>query len=207
MGAPSTPILDDFSSPALAGWTQPTWDCSTGFTASAGTLRATTPGVSDTGGIVWTDAFPAGDLEAYIEMDNGPHNGQELNLQLSNDPVNMQGYGLLVESAAGNWTIRRWVDNFTQTGIASGVQAIAAGEQVCIQRIGTEVNLWIFTGGSWVQFESIVDATYMDVAYIGIKDFDGTNIYGPVGGGNPVEAAVGYIPVPFPPTIHGRGAA
>lgn len=180
MGAPSTPILDNFSG-TLANWTQSAWGSGANFIISGGLLAS--PGGGS--GMNWTAPFSAGDLEAYVTLANGPHNGCEAHVMLSQSAPNMQGYGLMFDNAAGNYELRRWSDSFTQTSIASGTRAVAAGDKIAIQRIGTAVNLWHFSG-SWTQFNSVVDATYMGTQYVGIKDFGNTNTYDDYGGGNPI---------------------
>lgn len=182
MGAPSTGILDDFSGP-LSAWTNPAWsgDGAPNFSVSSGTLIGTTAKTSMMG---WTSEFAAGDLECYVTLANGVAGGTEVRLVLGNALSSANSYMLLWDSST-NYIIRRYSDDYTFTNIGSGSEALSSGDRIGFQRIGTALNGWHYAGGSWAQFVTVTDATYTNMAYVGIGDYNGVNTYDNFGGGNP----------------------
>ena len=160
MGAPSTSVLADGSS--VAGFTTPAWNTDPNAMSSSGGNFVGV--VGNQSAAAWTSAFTAGDLECYMTLVSGIANGTEFYVCLASATVNAHRYLLLFENST-TYKLRRYSDDFTQTQIGAGTQATSAGDKLAIQQVGTSINLWIYTGGSWTQFDSVVDATYSDMAY------------------------------------------
>lgn len=182
MAAPSTPVLDTFSG-TLANWTNPAWNAGA-MAISGGVVVGTAAAQTAMG---WTAPFAAGNgLECFCTLPNGLSNGAESSLRMEHALSNGHGYTLIFSNATSTYDIRRYSDDFTQVSILTGSRAITAGDKVGIQRIGAAINLWHFTGGAWVLFDTTNDPTYTDLAYIGIGDYNAINTYDDFGGGVPI---------------------
>lgn len=187
MGAPSTPVLDNFSG-TLANWTEFAWNVGDQFQIVSGQCFGQGAGRQSAQG--WTAPFATGNLECYFTLGNTIGNGTEAALILASALVDAHRYLIRFQNFQ-DWDIRRSSDDFTSVAIGSGTQPTAAGDKLAIQKIGSSINAWQYTAGTWTQFASVTDGTYNDMAYIGMYDFDGRNAYDDFGGGTPIISGSG----------------
>lgn len=162
-------------------------------------------------GMSWNDAF-GGPLEAYITMVNGPHNGCETQLVMSEIATDLRGYCLMFDSSSGHYELRRHSDSFTQSAIRSGFRAINPGDKIGMRRIGPTIEMWYFAAGSWMQFDSVNDGLYTPTV-LGLKVSGELDILDAFGGGGvrslyPYQSAFMSLgPRCYWPLINGSGEA
>lgn len=67
-----------------------------------------------------------------------------------------------------NWMIAR-VTNAVFTTIATVSGSLASGDKLMGRAVGSTIEVYQFTGGSWVLRTSVTDATYSAAGYAGIE--------------------------------------
>lgn len=110
------------------------------------------------------------DIAGWVDT-NG--NGISLFSRLANiGSTTTDGYYFLVERDAGVtvWSFLRLDDNVPTTLGSTVTQAVAAGDQIAMQVIGSTLEGWRKpSAGSWTLILSRTDSTYANAGYVGAE--------------------------------------
>lgn len=142
-------------------------------------------------GMAWSTPFSSSlAIECYITLKSGLSGSSDFSLRVTHATNSGHGYMLRFSNGSTNYDIRKVDDDFTSSQLTSGTRSTSAGDKLAIQRIGTDVNAWIYTGGAWTQFATVTDGTYTDLIYVGVAEYNGVDSYDDFGGGNPSSGSL-----------------
>jgi hypothetical protein len=203
MAFPTTGLLDDFNRAngllVTGNWSNDTFNF--GATSNALTVNSNqaTPENASYGEAYWNPTTFGPDSEVFVTYATAAHNGGDwgVGLRATNpDSVNVDGYRCAVFQLAGNDEVKLYrVDNgvATQLGVTI-TQNFSVGDSFGAEMIGSTLQVYIKTGGSWSSIGSRSDGTYTGAGYIGmytfstgangrLDDFSGGTVVGGGGGG------------------------
>lgn len=168
----STAILDNFTR-ANASTLGANWSLLTNFNFGGSDLGViSNQAYNPTGGtyisMYWSAATFGPDCECYLTLSTVSSDNISLYLRTQQPGYNtFDGYILTVDRTAGEFSIRR-VDNGTETLLGAAVsQAVASGNKILFEAIGSTLTGYIDTGSGWVSVLSRTDATYAGAGGVG----------------------------------------
>lgn len=185
----STSILDDFNR-ANAATLGANWGLLTNFGIGGSDLAIVSNQAASNGSIYismyWSAATFGPDCEVYLTLSTVSANVALYARTKDPGTSTFDGYMLNVDRGAGEFSIRR-VDNGAETVLGAAVsQAVANGDKILLECIGTTLTGYVDTGGGWVEVLSRTDATYGAAGGLGFYgDADTTWRYDDFGGGTP----------------------
>jgi hypothetical protein len=194
-----TTLLDDFNRAnenPLTGWTNSFWTLHAGNLQVFGneaTGIAGNPGTGKTSGDVGPDGCVFQSIPTVTTVDT--HQAW-LFLRLTGTGATLDGYVGEAQYNSGSddsWKIYR-LDDGTPTQIGStGSVNLAAGDRMGLRVVGTTLELFHYTGGSWNQTPKVstTDSTYSAAGKLGFGVDDSTWRADDVSGGTIVAAANG----------------
>lgn len=195
----TTPILDTFAR-ADATTLGANWSLLTNFNFGGSDLgissnQAYNPNAGTYISMYWNPATFGPDCECYLTLTTVSADNVSLYVRTQQPGFNtVDGYILTADRTANEFSIRR-VDNGTETVLGTPVgQAVANGNKILFEAIGSTLTGYIDTGSGWVSVISRTDATYSaagGVAFYGGGN-DTTWRYDDFGGGT-LGAATGFM--------------
>jgi hypothetical protein len=211
----TTAILDAFTRANSTTTLGANWSLATDFSLGGTNLGINTNAAYKGGGtgyvvMYWNVATFGPSCEAYMTVATEPTSGQPpaVYARLVNPGVStLDGYNVsYTVGAPDSWAIKR-SDNGTDTQLGASVsQAVAAGEKILIECIGSTIKGFLFTGGAWSEVLSRSDATYSAAGFVGMygTGSDTTWRYDDFGGGTLASPSRPNFPPRIPFAILAR---
>lgn len=181
MAFPTTGLLDDFNRGTGIGSNWTTGNTyGDGATAWTIVSNQAAPSSEYTDG-TWTVANYGPDCEVYATIPVLQPQDRFFSLFLRHTGVgttNTDGYVLEMQIRPGNenWRMYR-VDNrtWTQIGTTDTSKAIAAGDKMGFEAVGSTLTAYVFQSGAWAQVFQVTDTTYNAAGRIGMGQFANAN--------------------------------
>jgi hypothetical protein len=150
------------------------------------------------------------DTEMYADMPVLPLSSDGgyvfLAERISNVGGSWNGYGMLF-APSNTWQLRRYVGG-SSTVLASGTQAVTAGDALGFSVIGNSLTAWYKpVAGSWSSIVSTTDSTYTNGGPMGIELGDATVRLDNLSGGSTVNNSVPAAPTLSVPTNAANGVS
>ncbi len=173
-----TPILEQFEG-AAAGPPNANWSV---WPTTAVHIRRDGGGLCDSndatgfGGDWWNPSTFGPDCECGITVVTLPTTtGKSIRLELglidSPGAATRDGYSLLFtwnSGSADSWTLQIITNNAYSALGATVSQDIVAGDKIGMERIGSTIKAYRFTGGAWAEIVSRSNATHGGAGAIGL---------------------------------------
>lgn len=136
--------------------------------------NAVASNAATTGSRYWTPSTFGPNVEAYFTITVKPANTEAVfvlaRLQGVGGSNTWDGYQVRATAAAGTDTIAIIsVTNNTGTQLASVDQEFAVGDKIGIRCLGTAIEGWYNTGGTWTRVVEIEDSTYSAAGNVGMR--------------------------------------
>lgn len=183
---PATPVLDPFTraneDPITVNWTTPLY-------SGDGTMRLNSNAISASVDSLFSDAYYdlrqfGPDCEIYATITVAPTTGHLMNLHARLKDVGtsgVDGYEFYIDS--GGMALQRIVNN-VETVLATNSTVVANGEKIGIRCIGSTIEGWHYTGGSWILRMTAIDSTHGGAGYAGVQVSHQQVVIDDFGGGN-----------------------
>lgn len=194
MPFPTTGVLDTFTradDPSSAGtnWTV--------INQSLGIISNTLYNPVGSGFSIgyWNPATYGPDSECYFTIPTLPGSGQEVSawLRMTNTSLAVfTCYGFTWTGGTQNLRIRKFVSG-SATDLNNATVAVAAGEKLGVECIGTTLTAYLFSGGSWSSVLTTTDTSISAAGALGVTIQNGIARLDDFAGGQ-VVAAVPFVP-------------
>lgn len=196
MAFPTTSVLDDFTG-VSAVLTTPWTGRIRGTGTESGLLARNGSGLcaTNTNGTTYSasawrsDQTYGPDCEVYVTVSTKPGSGNpfELYARLSSPgTASVSGYRLYVtDVGAGTdtWEVQR-IDTNVETKLGATItQELTAGDKIGMAIVGSTIEVWWNTGGSWSLLGTRSDSTYSADGNIGLGHWFSTTRSDDFGGG------------------------
>lgn len=197
MAAPSTSVLDTFSTGSVLG---SNWTTSFGDAAPSVTSGYCVSSGAGWSGAYWNPATFGPDSEVYLTLVAVGPTVQKciLYARITSPGATWNAYGLVVDPGGGttNWTLQK-VTGGSATNLATRTQVVSAGDSIGLVVVGTALQIWFkASGGSWTQLgANFTDSTYTAAGNIGFEVFNTGNHLDDFGGGTVGGTLPGSISV------------
>lgn len=180
MAFPTTSVLDAFNraNGLLVGgnWSNDTFNFGAGSTALTINTNQVAPENASYGEVYWNPTTFGPDSEVFVTYAVAAHNGGDwgVGLRVTNpDSTAVDGYRCAVFQLAGNDEVKLYrVDNGVATQLGVTVtQNFSVGDSFGAEMIGSTLQVYRKTAGSWASIASRSDGTYTAAGYIGMYTF------------------------------------
>lgn len=176
---PSTIVLDDFErapeTPVSQGgaWSATTFAGGNGLKLANNHLEY----ISGSGSAVRAQEF-TGDLEAFGTISTVPQNGNGLRVFVGARETGssaVDGYSLRLHKQIGGflWSLERWTNGAVAVLGQWQDGSFAVGDKMLVRRVGTKLEAWLYTSGSWTKRQQATDSTHPTGGKIGAEIVDG----------------------------------
>lgn len=176
MAFPTTSVLTSFTgtdeNPLSEGgnWSGPIISGENAMQRVSNTAKASTTSANNNS--YWTVSTYGADVEAYATLGGtGTGNDYQVFARVLNpNSGTMSGYSLLYREGGAFLRLRSWTSGAPTTlGTDITISALANGDKIGIEIIGSTLTAYTYTGGSWASKGTRTDSTYSAAGYIGIS--------------------------------------
>ncbi len=192
---PLTPLLDDFNRPNNSGPPGPSWShMVVSSTASTNNLHITNQqitGYSNSNADYWNPQPFGPNSEVWITVATKPTADQDpvvLGLRFQNPDLATAGgyqiYYIKRTSPPDQYKMIARINGTTSTTLATANgPTLSAGDRLLFRAIGTSLELWRFTAGTWTQILTASDSTFNGAGYLILTSRNGAVRLDNFGGG------------------------